>query len=168
MWRKPRITRDEDQRRIADAGEPAAGHEGVQIGVVGVFGEVAVELQRADAERQVERHLGAEDVAAEPAEAAFVIALVEARALLEHLGDGIERQQHRDQQHAPATTATTAMTTMRERCALVRLVSTISASMKAEVRTSPPQAARENASRIASDMMPKRDGVAERLAEAGR
>ena len=44
---------------------------------------------------------------------------------------------------------------MRERCACDRLVSTISASMKAEVRISPPQAARENASRIASDMMPK-------------
>ena len=80
----------EDQRGIADAGEPAARHEGVEIGVVGVFGKVVVELQGADAERQVERHLGAEDVAAEPAEAAFVIALVEARALLEHLGDGIE------------------------------------------------------------------------------
>ena len=66
-------------------------------------GKIAVELQRADAERQVERHLGAEDVPAEPAEAAFVIALVEARALLEHLGDGVERQQHRDQRKAPST-----------------------------------------------------------------
>ena len=50
--------------------------------------------------------------------------------------------------------ATTAITMMRERCACDRLVSTISASMKAEVMTSPPQAARENASRIASAMMP--------------
>ena len=76
---------DEDQRRIADAGEPAAGHEGVQIGVVGVFGEEAVELQRPDAEWQLERHFGAEDVPAEPAEAALVVALVEAGALLEQL-----------------------------------------------------------------------------------
>ena len=43
---------------------------------------------------------------------------------------------------------------MRERCACERLVSTISTSMKAEVMTSLPQAARENASRIASVMMP--------------
>ena len=44
---------------------------------------------------------------------------------------------------------------MRERCACDLEVSTINASMKTEVRISPPQAARENASRIASDMMPK-------------
>ncbi len=44
-----------------------------------------------------ERHLGAEDAAAEPAEAAFVVALVEARALLEHVGDRADREQHRDQ-----------------------------------------------------------------------
>ena len=53
-------------------------------------GKIVVELQRADAERQIERHVGAEDVAAEAAEAAFVVALVEAGALLEHLGDRIE------------------------------------------------------------------------------
>ena len=86
--------RQRDQRRIEHAGEPAAGHEGVQVGIVGVLGEEAVELQGADAERQVERHLRTQDVPAEPAEAAFVIALVEARALLEHLCDGVERQQH--------------------------------------------------------------------------
>ena len=51
-------------------------------------------------------------------------------------------------------TATTAITMIRERCACDLLVSTISASMKADVTISPPQAARENASRIASDMMP--------------
>ena len=44
---------------------------------------------------------------------------------------------------------------MRERCDCERLVSTISTSMNAEVSTSTPHAARENASRIASDMMPK-------------
>ena len=49
----------------------------------------------------------------------------------------------------------TVMITMRERSPRDWLVSTISASMKAEVRTKPPQAAREKASRIASDMMPK-------------
>ena len=80
----------EDERGIADAGDPAARHEGVQIGVVGVLGKIAVELQRPDAERQIERHLGAEDVPAEAAETAFVIALIEARALLEHLGDRVE------------------------------------------------------------------------------
>ena len=51
-------------------------------------------------------------------------------------------------------TATADITMMRERCARDGLVSTISASMKAEVTTSPPHAARENASRIASAMMP--------------
>ena len=55
---------------------------------------------------------------------------------------------------AASMTATSAITMMRERCACERLVSTISASMKAEVMISMPQAARENASRIASDMMP--------------
>ena len=52
------------------------------------------------------------------------------------------------------TAAATAIAMMRERCARDWLVSTISASMKADVITSSPQAARENASRIASDMMP--------------
>src|SRR5437899_6234773 len=75
--------RDEDQRGIADAGEPAARHECVQVGVVGVFGKVAVELQRPDAEWQPERHLGAEDMAAETAETALIVALVETGALLE-------------------------------------------------------------------------------------
>ena len=93
--------REEDQRRIADAGQPAAGHEGVQIGVVGVLGEIAVELQRADAERQIERHLGAEDMPAEPAEAALVIALVEAGALLEHLA----RSESNDSSTAISTAA---------------------------------------------------------------
>ena len=74
--------------------DPAAGHEGVQIGVVGVFGKIVVELQRPDAERQIERHLGAEDVPAEPAEPALVIALIEAGALLEHFVDRVERQQY--------------------------------------------------------------------------
>jgi len=44
---------------------------------------------------------------------------------------------------------------MRERCARDEEVSTISASMKADAIASSPQAARENASRIASAMMPK-------------
>ena len=55
---------------------------------------------------------------------------------------------------APATTATIAIVMMRVRSALQRLVRTISTNMKAEVMTSPPQAARENAKRIASAMMP--------------
>ena len=96
---KPHDDRDEHQCRIADARDPAAGHEGVQIGIVGVLGKVFVELQRADPERQIERHLRAEDVPSEPAEAALVVALIETRALLEHVADGIERQQHRDQHH---------------------------------------------------------------------
>src|SRR3569832_1425152 len=62
--------RDKHQRWIAYAGQPAARHEGVQIRIVGVFGKEAVELQRSDAERQTERHFGAEDMATEPAEAA--------------------------------------------------------------------------------------------------
>ena len=125
-----------------------------------------MELQRADAERQIERHLGAEDVPAEPAEAAFVVALVEARALLEQLVDRIERQQHRQQQRRRATAATTAITMMRERCACDGLVRTISASMKAEVRTNWPQAAREKASRIASAMMPSAMALRNDFAEA--
>ena len=56
-----------------------------------------MELQRADAERQIERHGGAQHVPAEPAEAALVIALVEICALVEHLSNRIERQQHCDQ-----------------------------------------------------------------------
>src|SRR6185312_12087510 len=74
----------EDQCRITHTGNPAAGHEGVEIGIVGVFRKVFVELQRPDAEWQIKRHLGAKNVAAEPAKASFVIALVEARALAEH------------------------------------------------------------------------------------
>src|SRR4051794_36971628 len=77
--------RDKDQRGIADAGDPAAGHEGVEIGIVGVLGKISDELQRPDAERKIERHLGAEEVTAEPAEAALVVALVETGALLEQL-----------------------------------------------------------------------------------
>ena len=64
---------------------------------MGVFRKEPVELQRPDAERQPERHLGAEDMAAEAAKTAFVIALVETGALLEQLRDRIERQQYRDQ-----------------------------------------------------------------------
>src|SRR5437879_2119899 len=88
---------DEDQRRIADAGEQAARAEGVQVGVMGVFRKEPVELQRPDPERQPERHLGAEDMAAEAAKTALIIALVETGALLEQLRDRIERQQYRDQ-----------------------------------------------------------------------
>ncbi len=50
--------------------------------------------------------------------------------------------------------ATTDITMIRERCPRDWPVNTISASMKAEVIASPPHAARENASRIASAMMP--------------
>ena len=55
--RKPSITVVQHQREIDEAGEPAAGHEGVEIGVVRIFGEDLVELQRPDAERPVEREL---------------------------------------------------------------------------------------------------------------
>ena len=61
-----------------------------RIGVVGIFGEIVVKLQRTDAERQIERHLRTEDMSAEPAEAALIIALIEARALAEHFVDRIE------------------------------------------------------------------------------
>ena len=44
-----------------------------------VLGEDLVELQRPDAERPVERELGAEEVAAEAAEMADVVGLLEAR-----------------------------------------------------------------------------------------
>ena len=54
---------------------------------MGVLGEVVVKLQRPDAERQIERHVGPQDVAAEATEPAAIIALVEARPLLEHVGD---------------------------------------------------------------------------------
>ena len=55
---------------------------------------------------------------------------------------------------------------MRERCARDGLVRTISASMKAEVMASPPHAARENASRIASAMMPSAMVLRNDFAEA--
>ena len=58
-----------------------------------------MELQRPDAKRQVERHVGAEHVPPEAAKPAGIVALVEAGALLEHLRDGVERQQHRHQCH---------------------------------------------------------------------
>ena len=59
--------REQHQRRIARAGEPAARHEGVEERVVRVLREILVELQRPDAERLVEREVGAEDVPAETA-----------------------------------------------------------------------------------------------------
>ena len=54
----------------------------------------------------------------------------------------------------PITAAASVMTMMRERSRDDVLVRTISASMKAEVRTSPPQAAREKASRMARAITP--------------
>ena len=66
---------------------------------------------------------------------------------------------------ATRITATTAVTMMRERCACDRLVRIISASMKADVITSPPHAARENASRIASAMMPSATALRSDFAE---
>ena len=57
---------------------------------MGVFREIMVELQGTDAERQIERHVGTEDVPSEPAEAAFVIALIEARALAEHFSNRVK------------------------------------------------------------------------------
>jgi hypothetical protein len=54
-------------------------------------------LQWADAEGQVEGHVGTKDMAAEPAEAALVIALVETGPLLENVCNRAERQQHRNQ-----------------------------------------------------------------------
>ena len=42
---------------------------------MGILGKEFGELQRPDAERMIERELGAEDVAAEAAEAAGVVAL---------------------------------------------------------------------------------------------
>src|SRR5882762_11207579 len=71
---KAQHRRDKDQHGIADPRNPAAGHEGVEIGIVGVLGKIADELQWPDAQGKIERHLGAENVAAEPAEAALVIA----------------------------------------------------------------------------------------------
>src|SRR3954454_1507845 len=58
---------------ITEAGDPPARHKGVQIRVVGVFGEKAMKLQRADAEGQVERHLRAENMSPKPAEAPFIV-----------------------------------------------------------------------------------------------
>ena len=63
-----------------------------------VLGEDLVELERPDAERALERELRAEDVAAEAAEMADVVGLVEARALLEQLGDAVDREQRGEHQ----------------------------------------------------------------------
>ena len=56
-------------------------------------GKILGELQRADAERLVERQDGAERIAGEAALRAEIVALLEAGALLEQLGDGVDRQQ---------------------------------------------------------------------------
>src|SRR3972149_2705733 len=51
--------RERDEQEIGDAGNPAAGHEGVEIDVVRGLGEIADELQRPDAERVVAGGRGA-------------------------------------------------------------------------------------------------------------
>src|SRR4029077_8318538 len=83
--------RSQRHRQVDDAGEPAARQEAVEIGVVRVLGKDLVELQRPDAERRLERDLRAENMAAEAAEMADVVGLLEAGALLEQLGDAVER-----------------------------------------------------------------------------
>ncbi len=64
-----------------------------------ILGKEFRELERTDPQRIFERHLRAEAVAAEPAEAAAVITLAESGALLEEIADRVERKQDRDQQH---------------------------------------------------------------------
>ena len=77
---------------IDEAGEPTAGEEGVQIGVVRVLNEALVELKRTDAERPVERELRAKNVAAKASERPDVVRLIEARALLEQVRHALGRQ----------------------------------------------------------------------------
>src|SRR5437763_7239873 len=76
---KARARRNGDERKgtIAETGEPAARHEGVEEAVVRVLGEVPIELQRTDAERMLQRDVGAEKKAAEPSVLADVVALFE-------------------------------------------------------------------------------------------
>src|SRR3954468_7864769 len=81
--------RGQYHREIKKARKPAAGEESVQVGVVRVLNERLVELKRADAERPVERKLRTQDVAAEPAERANIVGLLEGCALLEQLGHAL-------------------------------------------------------------------------------
>ncbi len=62
-------------------------------------GKIPAELQRSDTERLVERKNEAERVAREAALRAEVVALLKARALLEQVGDDVDREQRRDETH---------------------------------------------------------------------
>ena len=65
---------------------------------MGVLGKVIRELKGADPERQFERHLESERVAAETAEATAVVALIKAGPFLEKTADGLERQERNKEQ----------------------------------------------------------------------
>src|SRR5262249_55517461 len=74
---------DERKGKITEAGKPSSRDESVEEAVMRVLGEIAIELQRADAERMLQRHIGAEKKAAEPAVLACVVALLQRSAFLE-------------------------------------------------------------------------------------
>ena len=62
-----------------------------------VFREKISKLERADSQRTVERKIETEAVAAEAAEITGIVALLEARALLEEIGDRFDRQERCDE-----------------------------------------------------------------------
>ena len=96
-----------------------------------VLGKDLVELQRPDAERLVERELRAEDMAAEAAEMRRRRSLLEAGALLEQVGDAVDRQQRGDASAPCTTTPAMAISTMRSRCVGERLVTKVEQHQRA-------------------------------------
>src|SRR5262245_2704902 len=84
---KIRARRNSDERKgkITEAGKPSPGDESVEEAVMRVLGKVAIELQRADAERMLQRYIGAEKKAAEPAVLTCVVGLLQRSAFPENV-----------------------------------------------------------------------------------
>ena len=141
------------RRRRSTPREPAARHEGVEVGVVRVLGEDLVELQRPDAERLVERESerragsgrSGRDGRCRSSARAMARSLNRSATLLDRQQRGDhERQRRRCPQSRSARCACA-----RWRSGVVTKVSTISS---AAANANWPQAAREKVSSSAEAM----------------
>jgi hypothetical protein len=105
---QPDPQRNQHKPQKGRAAKPASRHEGVEEGIVWGLRQIILELQGADAQRMIERHHRAEDVPPEPASLPGVILLHQTGALLEKIGNLIERQQA-DAIRIPPRTVTVAI-----------------------------------------------------------
>ena len=110
----------------------------------------------------------AEQVAPEAAEMADVIGLLEARALLEQLGDAVDREQRREHQHHHQHAGDRDQHDAQRAHCGERLVTKVRNISSTAVNANWPQAAREKVSSTAIANRPSRMRRARTRRRAGR